>query len=86
MCLKSGDTTFDHSSGSSSLSFRPVSLRHCPLPSENLECGRVFTRYGRGDSPLTRVEKEAPRVLTESDISVHGYPGRFLRVELKAMQ
>lgn len=35
------------------------------------------------DGSLARVAKEDPRILTESDISVDGYPGRFLRVELK---
>lgn len=35
------------------------------------------------DSGLARVAKEDPRILAESDISVDGYPGRFLRVELK---
>src|SRR6185369_1878360 len=35
------------------------------------------------DGSLARVAKEDPRVLTEADISVAGYPGRFLRIELK---
>ena len=35
------------------------------------------------DGSLARVAKEDPRILIESDISVDGYPGRFLRVELK---
>jgi len=35
------------------------------------------------DGGLARVAKEDPHILTESDISVYGYPGRFLRVELK---
>jgi len=35
------------------------------------------------DGGLARVAKEVPRILAESDISVDGYPGRFLRVELK---
>jgi hypothetical protein len=35
------------------------------------------------DGSLAHVAKEDPRILTESDISVDGYPGRFLRVELK---
>ena len=35
------------------------------------------------DGSLARVAKEDPRILIESDISVHGYPGRFLRIELK---
>jgi len=35
------------------------------------------------DGSLARVAKEDPRILTESDISVEGYPGRLLRVKLK---
>ena len=35
------------------------------------------------DGSLARVAKEEPRIVAESDISVDGYPGRFLRVELK---
>lgn len=35
------------------------------------------------DGSLARVAKEDPHILAESDISVDGYPGRFLRVELK---
>jgi hypothetical protein len=35
------------------------------------------------DGGLARVAKEDPRITTESDISLDGYPGRFLRVELK---
>lgn len=35
------------------------------------------------DGSLTRVAKEDPHILTETDITVDGYPGRFLRVELK---
>ena len=35
------------------------------------------------DGSLARVAKEDPRILTQVDISVQGYPGRFLRVELK---
>jgi hypothetical protein len=34
--LKADDWTFDHSNGSSILSFGAVSVRHCPLPSEIL--------------------------------------------------
>ena len=36
------------------------------------------------DGSLARVAKEDPHIVMESDISVDGYPGRFLRVELKA--
>jgi hypothetical protein len=35
------------------------------------------------DGSLARVAKEEPLILAESDISIDGYPGRFLRVELK---
>lgn len=35
------------------------------------------------DGSLARVAQEDPRILNESEISVDGYPGRFLRVELK---
>ena len=35
------------------------------------------------DGSLARVLKEEPRILTDSDIAVDGYPGRFLRIELK---
>jgi hypothetical protein len=35
------------------------------------------------DGSLASVAKEDPRVMMESDILVDGYPGRFLRVELK---
>jgi len=35
------------------------------------------------DGGLARVAKEEPRILSETDISVEGHPGKFLRVELK---
>jgi hypothetical protein len=35
------------------------------------------------DGGLARVAKEDPQILTQTDISVGGYPGRFLRVSLK---
>jgi|GEM_PF-2686560 len=35
------------------------------------------------DGGLARVAKEEPRILSETDVSVEGHPGRFLRVELK---
>lgn len=35
------------------------------------------------DGSLARVAKEDPRILSETDVSVEGHPGRFFRVELK---
>jgi len=35
------------------------------------------------DGGLARVAKEEPRILSETDISVQGHPGRFVSVELK---
>ena len=35
------------------------------------------------DGGLARVAKEEPRILSETDVSVDGHPGRFVRVELK---
>src|ERR1044072_5911896 len=35
------------------------------------------------DGGLANVAREEPRILSETDISVEGHPGRFLRVELK---
>ena len=35
------------------------------------------------DGGLARVAKEEPRILSETDLSVEGHPGRLLRVELK---
>lgn len=35
------------------------------------------------DDGLARVAKEDPHIVAESDMSVDGYPGRFVRVELK---
>jgi len=35
------------------------------------------------DGGLARVADEEPRLISETDVSVEGHPGRFLRVELK---
>jgi len=35
------------------------------------------------EGSLSRVAKEDPRIIKEADISVVGYPGRFLQIELK---
>ncbi len=53
-----------------------------PINFEKANAIKAMLDNGR-DGSLARVAKEDPRILTESDISVDGYPGRFLRVELK---
>ena len=51
----------------------------------NLERGAAVkaTLDKARDGGLARVAKEDPRIVSESDISLDGHPGRFLRVELK---
>lgn len=73
-------------------------VSHMIMHTSNITCWLVYTDYPMSfvntdvikatldkarDGSLARVAKEEPRILTESDISVGGYPGRFLRVELK---
>jgi hypothetical protein len=53
-----------------------------PINFEKPDVIKATLDKGR-DGSLARVAKEDPRIRAESDISVHGYPGRFLRVELK---
>jgi hypothetical protein len=35
------------------------------------------------EGSLSRIAKEDPRIIKESDISIEGHPGRFLQIELK---
>lgn len=53
-----------------------------PIDFEKGNAVKAWLDKGR-DGSLARVAKEEPRILAESDISVDGHPGRFLRVELK---
>ena len=53
-----------------------------PMSFDKPEVVKAMLDQGR-DGSLARVAQETPRILTEADILVHGYPGRFLRVELK---
>ena len=51
----------------------------------NLEQPELIKRVldNARDGGLARVAKEEPRILSETDISVEGHPGRFVTVELK---
>lgn len=53
-----------------------------PINLENGDAVKATLDSAR-DGGLARVAKEEPRVVSESDISLDGHPGRSLRVELK---
>jgi hypothetical protein len=53
----------------------PIDLENADLVKKALDSAR--------EGSLTRIAKEDPRVIKESDISLDGHAGRFLQVELK---
>jgi hypothetical protein len=59
-----------------------MSYTDFPINFDKADSSKAWLDKGR-DGSLARVAKEAPQILTETDISIDGYPGRFLRVELK---
>jgi len=59
-----------------------VNYTDYPMNIEQPQLVKGFLDNAR-DGGLARVAKEEPRILAESDVSVEGHPGRFVRVELK---
>jgi hypothetical protein len=59
-----------------------VNYTDYPMILEQPDIVKTVLDNGR-DGALARVAKEDPRVVSETDISVEGHPGRLLRVELK---
>ena len=54
----------------------PINLESADLVKKALDIAR--------EGSLSRVAKEDPRIIKESDISIAGHPGRFLQIELKS--
>lgn len=59
-----------------------VNYTDYPISLEQPELVKQFLDGAR-DGALARVAKEEPRILSETDISVEGHPGRFFSMELK---
>ena len=59
-----------------------VNYTDYPMILEQPELVKTVLDNGR-EGTLARIVKEDPRVLSETDISVEGHPGRLLRIELK---